>query len=401
MFGRAEVNLIECLCGQWVPPRQFHRAWHLCRECALRAKARLEQIEPLWPHLMTACKLTVRHWGTTYTPVIVGVYSRAGLDVLTIAVVPGQTRADFAKHLGRMAETFGVRRVAVRAGLKAGLVVLHLHQGDPLTAVVKPLPVPMVPDFTALPMGRRESGQTWTLRLHGGHCLVVGASDAGKGSFVQSFLRSVAGGISAGTVRVVGFDPKGGMEMAGAAPLLERFLCDSVGQMADALEDEVAVLNERTVALRGRTRQHVATVAEPKRIILIDELATLTAYGDKKTIDRVKAALALILTKGRAAGIHVVALVQDGRKEVVPLRNLFAIRVGLRMVEPAEVDLVLGDNARDRGALCDLIPRSMPGVGYVVDGDTDPERIRLSFPTDADIAALVAEYARPTAGKGR
>ncbi|MFD0600078.1 FtsK/SpoIIIE domain-containing protein [Catellatospora coxensis] len=205
-------------------------------------------------------------------------------------------------------------------------------------------------------MGRRESGQTWTLRLHGGHCLVVGASDAGKGSFVQSFMRSVAGGIAAGTVRVVGFDPKGGMEMAGVAPLLARFLCDGAAEMADALEEEVTVLNERTVALRGRTRQHVATVEEPKRIILIDELATLTAYGDKKTTDRVKAALALILTKGRAAGIHVVALVQDGRKEVVPLRNLFAIRVGLRMVEPAEVDLVLGENARDRGALCDLIP---------------------------------------------
>ncbi|GAA2388091.1 hypothetical protein Cme02nite_23000 [Catellatospora methionotrophica] len=399
MFGGARIEMIKCLCGAWVHPRDYHRSWCLCRPCAQFAKFRLDEIEPLWPQLMTACKLTIRHYGTLYTPRIVGIYSRDGLDVLTIAVVPGQTRADYARHISRMAETFGVRRVTVRAGLKPGLVVLHLHQGDPLSAVVKPLPVPMVPDFTALPMGRRESGQTWTLRLHGGHCLVVGASDAGKGSFVQSFMRSVAGGIAAGTVRVVGFDPKGGMEMAGVAPLLARFLCDGAAEMADALEEEVTVLNERTVALRGRTRQHVATVEEPKRIILIDELATLTAYGDKKTTDRVKAALALILTKGRAAGIHVVALVQDGRKEVVPLRNLFAIRVGLRMVEPAEVDLVLGENARDRGALCDLIPRSMPGVGYVVDGDADPERIRIGYPTDADIDALVAEYTPAYAGQ--
>ncbi|MFD0600005.1 hypothetical protein ACFQZ4_53135 [Catellatospora coxensis] len=68
----------------------------------------------------------------------------------------------------------------------------------------------------------------------------------GKGSFVQSFMRSVAGGIAAGTVRVVGFDPKGGMEMAGVAPLLARFLCDGAAEMADALEEEVTVLNERT-----------------------------------------------------------------------------------------------------------------------------------------------------------
>ncbi|WP_191844576.1 FtsK/SpoIIIE domain-containing protein [Catellatospora chokoriensis] len=391
--------MIKCLCGDWVHPRDYHRSWCLCRPCAQLAKFRLDDIEPLWPQLMTACKLTVRHYGTLYTPRIVGIYSRDGLDVLTIAVVPGQTRADFAKHITRMAETFGVRRVAIRAGLKPGLVVLHLHQGDPLSAVVRPLPVPMVADLAALPIGRRETGQTWHLRLSGGHVLVVGATDAGKGSFVHSFIRSLAGGIASGTVRVWGIDPKGGMEMAPAAPLLERFLCDGAKEMADTLDEAVDVMDKRTVALRGRTRKHEATPDDPTRILLIDELATLTAYGDKNTRERIKNSLALLLTKGRAAGMHLASLVQDGRKEVVPLRNLFTIRVGLRLAEAAEVDMVLGDNARDRGALCDLIPVTTPGVGYVLDGNADPERIRISYPNDADIAALVAEYAPAYAGK--
>ncbi|WP_373314470.1 hypothetical protein, partial [Catellatospora coxensis] len=111
MFGGARVQMIKCLCGAWVHPRDYHRSWCLCRPCAQFAKFRLDEIEPLWPQLMTACKLTIRHYGTLYTPRIVGIYSRDGLDVLTIAVVPGQTRADYARHISRMAETFGVRRV--------------------------------------------------------------------------------------------------------------------------------------------------------------------------------------------------------------------------------------------------------------------------------------------------
>ena len=120
----------------------------------------------------------------------------------------------------------------------------------------------------------------------------------------------------------------------------------------------------------------------------------MTAYlADRKLKDRIKATLGVLLTQGRAVGVHVVAAVQDPRKEVLPFRNLFPTRIGLRLSEESEVDLVLGDGARDRGALCDRIPQALPGVGFVVlDGDPTPVRVRFSYLDDPDIHQLAATY---------
>ena len=90
----------------------------------------------------------------------------------------------------------------------------------------------------------------------------------------------------------------------------------------------------------------------------------------------------------------MIAALQDPRKEVLTLRNLFPARVALRLDEPGQSDMVLGDGARDRGARCDRIPDSLPGVGYVrLDGVREPTRVRAAYVTDADIAAMAEEYA--------
>ena len=85
---------------------------------------------------------------------------------------------------------------------------------------------------------------------------------------------------------------------------------------------------------------------------------------------------------------------QDPRKEVLNIRNLFPDKIALRLDEPAQADLVLGDGARDRGARCDEIaadPATGAGVGYVrLETDPDPVRVRAAFVTDDDIHAMTA-----------
>jgi hypothetical protein len=55
--------------------------------------------------------------------------------------------------------------------------------------------------------------------------------------------------------------------------------------------------------------------------------------------------------------------------------------------------LVLGTGAHDRGAECEAIPVGLPGVGFVVlDGLPDPVRVRASWVTDDDIAAMAERY---------
>ena len=90
-------------------------------------------------------------------------------------------------------------------------------------------------------------------------------------------------------------------------------------------------------------------------------------------------------------GVTVVAALQDPRKEVLPARDLFPTRIGLRMVDPDQVDMVLGAGARNRGARCDRISEALPGVGYVgVDGVAEPVRVRFAYLDDDHIAAMIA-----------
>jgi S-DNA-T family DNA segregation ATPase FtsK/SpoIIIE len=93
----------------------------------------------------------------------------------------------------------------------------------------------------------------------------------------------------------------------------------------------------------------------------------------------------------------VSAALQDPRKDVLAIRNLFPDRIAMRLDEPEQVDMVLGDGARDRGATADLVstdPATGAGVAYVrVDPDPDPVRVRAAWVTDDDITAMCAEHA--------
>src|SRR4029453_7726155 len=108
---------------------------------------------------------------------------------------------------------------------------------------------------------------------------------------------------------------------------------------------------------------------------------------------RIGNALSLLLTKGRAVGVVVVAALQDPRKEVLPFRDLFPTRIALALAEAEQTDLVLGRGARARGADCSRISLTTPGIGWVwCDGENEPARVRAGWITDTDIAAMVAAH---------
>ena len=155
-------------------------------------------------------------------------------------------------------------------------------------------------------------------------------------------------------------------------------------------------MQARAARFAGRQRDHTPTTADPFVVVLVDEVAFLTAYqADRKLKERILAALATLTTQGRAVGYCVVAALQDPRKEVLNIRNLFPDKIALRLDEPTQVDLVLGDGAHDRGALCEDIsadPATGAGVGYVrLETDPDPVRVRAAFVTDDDIHAMTAD----------
>ena len=392
----ASVVLVAVLCVAW---------WRLHRRSWLRfgwypAVGRWRRVwvyRRRWASAMATTGLAVNFGGDKYIPQLLTVRCDRWADRVTVRMLPGHTPDDWGAAAGRLAYTFRVLAGRAMTGSRPDRVVLVFRRADPLADVVPPLPVPAVPDLSALPLGRTDDGDTYRLRLAGTHVLVAGATGAGKGSVISAILSAVANGIRTGLVEVWAFDPKGGMELAGAAPLFTRFAYQDPDAMAGDLDDAVKTMRRRADRLRGVTRQHLPTPQDPAIVVLVDELAALTAYvGDRKTRDRIREALSLLLSQGRAVGVHVVAALQDPRKEILPFRDLFPTRIALRLTEPEQADLVLGDHARDRGALCDRIPISQPGVGYaVLEGRPEPVRVRFAYLTDTDITTLAAGYRRP------
>jgi S-DNA-T family DNA segregation ATPase FtsK/SpoIIIE len=187
------------------------------------------------------------------------------------------------------------------------------------------------------------------------------------------------------------------MELAVGEPLFARMAYKDPVDYAGTLEDAVVVMRDRQVRLRGVTRLHQPSSAEPLIVILIDELAALSYVNDREIRRRIENALGLVLSQGRAVGVTVVGAIQDPRKEALPARDLFPVRIALRLAEADHVRLILGPGASDRGARCDQIPESLPGVGFVqIDGVAEPVRVRFAWVTDDHIRMLAAGWRPPT-----
>ena len=348
-----------------------------------------------WKGVLRQTRLVVRGVDDDLVPTLKRVQITPTHDRLLVGLVPGQSPDDFDRSASALAHAFGGRgcRVFVEA---PGWVTLEFARADALRVPVEPLPIAAEPDLHAVPVGRREDGDAWSVKLLGTHVLIAGVTGAGKGSVIWSLLWGIAPRISEHTVEVWAIDPKGGMELGLGERLFTRFESDAE-RVAGLLDEAVTLMKQRAARLAGRTRQHQPTPGDPILLVLIDEVANLTAYlPDRKLRERISQSLAVLLTQGRAVGVNVVAALQDPRKEVLSLRNLFPTRVALRLDEPSQVDMVLGDGARLAGARCDEISELLPGVGFVkVDGQREPVRVRAAYLTDDDIREVAQLYAAP------
>lgn len=348
-----------------------------------------------WRSTMRMCGLVSHLNAVEVVPRVRRVRCSPYVDHVLVRMPKGHAPHDFERALEELAHATMADGCRVRVH-KPGWVWLDFVLDDPLVAPLGP-PPPGPADLYGVEIGIQEDGRPWQVRLLGTHVLVAGVTGSGKGSVIWSLLHGLGPWIRYGMVDAWAIDPKGGMELGIGRPLFGRFAAESYEAMASLLEDAVGLMQRRARRLSGTTRQHVPTVDHPMVVIVVDEIANLTAYApDRKLRDRFDVALSLLLTQGRAVGVNVVAALQDPRKEVLRFRNLFPTKIALRLDEPSQVDMVLGDGARDRGARCDEIPESLPGVGFVrVDGMREPVRVRASYVSDQQVRALATEF-QPT-----
>jgi S-DNA-T family DNA segregation ATPase FtsK/SpoIIIE len=355
-----------------------------------------------WQAAMTLAGLAPSYRGRVLVPVLAGVRVAGAVDLVRVRLVTGQAPEAFADRTGNLAHAFGAQLCRVRA-TGPGAVILEFVRADTLAGLIPALPVDPLVNLGALPVGRCEDGSPWLLRLLGSHVLIAGATGSGKGSVIWSAVRAMLPAILGGWVQVWALDPKR-MELSFGRSLFARYADQAAGMVA-LLEDAVTEMHNRAAQFGGLTRTFTPSAAFPFLVVLIDELAFLTAYQpDRDLRKRSEAAIATLTSQGRSVGVCVVGALQDPRKDVISLRNLFPTRIALRLDESDQVDMVLGDGARDRGALADQIsplPDTGAGVGYVrLEGSPHVVRVRAAYVTDDDITEMTPAtwYALPLDG---
>jgi DNA segregation ATPase FtsK/SpoIIIE, S-DNA-T family len=348
-----------------------------------------------WTAALSLAGLAPSYRGRVLVPVLANVRAAGAVDLVTVRLVTGQAPQAFADRTANLAHAFGAQLCRVRDA-RPGLVTLEFVRSDTLAEPIPALPVNPTVNLGALPVGRCEDGTPWLLRLLGSHVLIAGATGSGKGSVIWSAVRAMLPAILGGWAQVWALDPKR-MELSFGRDLFTRY-ADTAAEMVQLLETAVTEMHDRAAKFAGATRTFTPSIQFPFLVVLVDELAFLTAYQpDRDLRKRAEAEIATLTSQGRSVGVCVVGALQDPRKDVISLRNLFPTRIALRLDESDQVDMVLGDGARDRGALADEIspiPETGAGVGYVrLEGSPQVVRVRAAYVADEDIHAMAGTAA--------
>lgn len=282
-----------------------------------------------------------------------------------------------------------VRRTADNAS-RAEVVVARQ---DPL-AVGPPLPWPEVGAGQAslwqpIPVGVGEDGEAVTVLLPERNLLLGGEPGAGK-SVALSLL-----------VATAALDPQSKLwlldgklvELATWSRCAEGSAGVRVSEAIDMLRDLQEEMDQRyALLLRSGKRKVSQGDGLPLHVVVVDELAHYLTTSDRKERTAFADLLRDLVSRGRAAGIIVLAATQKPSADVVPtsIRDLFGFRWAMRCSTQQASDTILGSGWASAGySAADVDPASR-GVGYLLHEGGIPQRLRSYYLDDSSLASISA-----------
>ncbi len=326
-------------------------------------------------------------------PRIVKITRTAFGDRVDLVLWRGTSIDDLVKAEGVLAASLGVRQVRCMANpAKRNLVSLTITRHDPFDESALRFPlldVKRTSLWEAVPVGVNEEGEIVTLSLPERNVLLGGEPGAGKS--VALSLLVVAAALDP-EVDLWLFDGKV-VELSAWSACARVFVGHDVQLAITALEELTAEMDDRYDELLRRNLRKV-TRAEGLRlhIVVIDELALYVAGTDKKSAQRFAELLRGLVTRGRAAGIIVLAATQKPSTDIVPstLRDLFGFRWALRCATRDASDTVLGAGWASEGFSASNLNSARRGVGLLLHEGGVPVQLRTFHLTDEHVRVLVA-----------
>jgi S-DNA-T family DNA segregation ATPase FtsK/SpoIIIE len=354
-----------------------------------REKVRVERIISGWPGISDAIGLP----GSRISSVVVDAWGWTARVILR----KGTTTAHAIARIPDIESGLELRPGSIRIipdGTKANHLVMRVVETEPLTAPV-PWPGPSIRSVTQLAdIGISEDGRPVRVLLLRRNVLIGGIAGSGKSGVLNVIIAVLA---ACRDVRLWGVDLKGGMELGPWESVFERIATTPEG--ANALfRDAVTELNNRAASMAATgKRTWEPTPDNPALVIITDEYAELPEESHDCADSAAR--------RGRAVALTLIAatqrptLVAMGRNTAV--RSQMDIRICLRVREPRDADLILGQGSLNSGWHAHKL--TQPGEFLISDPEHGtPERNRAYLITDERRDQHAARYARhgpwPAAG---
>jgi S-DNA-T family DNA segregation ATPase FtsK/SpoIIIE len=258
---------------------------------------------------------------------------------------------------------------------------------------------PMLSMFDPIFVGINEFGLPHYTRVIYKNLLAAGEPGGGKSGLLNTLAAHAA--LSARS-RTVLFDAKQ-VELGMWDDIADEFVGPDMNKALTTLLRLQKVMDNRNAWLAAHRRRKIEP-GDGLNVItsIFDEIAVYaTVLGTEQEQRQFVSLLRDLVARGRAAAMPVIAATQRPSVDIIPksLRDLFGYRAAFRCTSTGSSDIILGDNLSAAGFTATDIAPSNPGECQLIAEGGLPERIKVSYLTDADIIAL-ADYAAWTRRTG-
>lgn len=291
-----------------------------------------------------------------------------------------------------IAAALQIRELRVRRSAdNASRAEIVIARRDPL-AVGPPVPWPVAGATQAslwrpIPVGVGEDGQTVTVLLPERNLLLGGEPGAGKSAALSLLVATAA---LDSECKLWLLDGKL-VELATWNRCAEGSAGVSVSEAIEVLRSLQEEMDQRYgQLLRGGKRKVAESDGLPLHVVVVDELAHYLTTRDRKERTEFADLLRDLVSRGRAAGIIILAATQKPSADVVPtsIRDLFGFRWAMRCSTPQASDTILGSGWASAGySTADIDPASR-GVGYLLHEGGIPQRLRSYYLDDSALASI-------------
>jgi len=291
-----------------------------------------------------------------------------------------------------LAAALGAREVRIKVSpVNASYVELAVIRSN---AFPKMLTSPLVNQqetslWRPLFFGVGNDGLAVSIGLPEHNLLIGGEPGSGKSVALSTIVAAAALDPS---VQLTLLDGKH-VELIAWSDVADEFVGADQAAAVAALEDLRDVMDDRYALLAlNRRRKMTADDQEGLHVLVIDELAFYLRGGQKALRDQFAELLRDLVSRGRAAGIIVVATTQKPSHEIVPtwIRDLFSYRLAMRCTSSDSSDTILGQGWASQGFSAATINPSMRGVGYLLAEGGVPTLVMTPYLNDEEIEAIAS-----------